>query len=92
MEKKNTVTQERIEQLLKAADVEYTTIGDKTTLVRVVLENGYELIETSSCVDPANYDEEIGRDCAMSRIIDKLWELEGYVLANELHRARRQVE
>lgn len=77
----NTVTNEQIEKIMSASEIHVATIGDKTTMVRVVLPNGFELIETSSCVAPSNYDEKIGYECAMKRIVDHLWELEGYRLA-----------
>lgn len=32
----------------------------------------------SDCIDPADFDEEKGRQAARRRAIDKLWELEGY--------------
>lgn len=90
MEKKNTVTQAQIENLVKESLIEYTTLGDRTTLVRMILPNGFELIEASSCVDPANYDVEIGREVAMNKIVEHLWELEGYRLACELYERKNQ--
>lgn len=36
---------------------ETTTMGDRTTVVRCVLRNGFEIVESSSCVDPKNYSE-----------------------------------
>ncbi|WP_346962390.1 Gp49 family protein [Clostridium sp.] len=57
-----------------------STIGDKTTLVRVVLKNGFEIIESSACVDKANYNEEIGAECCMNKIKDKIWMLLGFLL------------
>lgn len=57
-----------------------TKIGDKTTLVRVVLVNGFELVEASSCVDPNNYDHEIGKEVCLSRIKNKIWSYLGFLL------------
>ena len=51
---------------------------DKCTLVCVKLENGFVLTESSACVDPANYNEEIGKEICFERIKNKIWELEGY--------------
>ena len=34
----------------------------------------------SSCVDPKNYDEKIGKDICMGRIKNKIWELLGFLL------------
>ena len=55
-------------------------IGDKTTMVRVVLLNGYEIIETSGCVDPSNFDQTIGTKICMKKIEDKIWAYLGFML------------
>lgn len=55
-------------------------IGDKTTMVRVVLLNEFEIIETSSCVDANNYDEMIGVQVCMKKIEDKIWSYLGFML------------
>lgn len=54
--------------------------GEKTTVVTARLANGYEITETSSCVDPANYDEELGARLAKQRIRDRVWMLLGFLL------------
>jgi hypothetical protein len=77
---KNTVTIEQIDKIISSAEVHTQTIFDKTTVVTVKLENGFVITESSSCVDPANYDEIMGYEICMKRIINKLWELEGYRL------------
>ena len=56
------------------------TMGDRTTVVRCVLRNGFEIVESSSCVDPKNYSEQIGHDICMNKIKDKIWELLGFLL------------
>ena len=60
------VTQAEIDQLLNSADVQVRTEFGKCTVVTVRLRNGFILTESSACVDPANYDAELGRDCACS--------------------------
>lgn len=62
-----------------------STIGDRTTLVRCVLVNGFEIIESSACVDPANYDEELGASICMEKIEDKVWYLLGFLLQTAWH-------
>jgi hypothetical protein len=79
----NKVTKEHIAQMLANAKVEDLKIGEKTTLVHVTLESGFTITESSSCVDPDNYDHELGKSIAMKRVEDKLWMLEGYVLSNK---------
>ena len=61
------------------------TLGDKTTVVRAVLRNGFEIVESSSCVSPENYDEAMGRDICLERIREKVWELLGFLLQTAVH-------
>ena len=56
------------------------TLGSKTTVVRAVLKNGFEIVESSSCVSPENYDEIVGREICPKKIRDKIWELLGFLL------------
>lgn len=57
-----------------------TTLGDKTTVVRAVLRNGFEIVESSSCVSLENYDEDMGLEICMEKIKDKVWMLLGFLL------------
>ena len=60
--------------------MEFSTIGEKTTLCRAVLVNGFELIESSSCVSRENYDQTIGAAICEKKIRDKVWVLLGFLL------------
>lgn len=82
---KNTVTQSIIDELMESCDIAVTTAFDKCTIVACKLPNGFVIVESSSCVDPANYDEDMGVDICMKNIEKKLWELEGYLLQNQLY-------
>ena len=59
---------------------ETMTMGVKTTVVRAVLRNGFELVESSSCVSAENYDEAMGEQICMKKIKDKVWMLLGFLL------------
>lgn len=59
---------------------ETVTMGDKTTVVRAVLKNGFVIVESSSCVSAENYDEKLGEEICMERIRNKVWELLGFLL------------
>lgn len=59
---------------------ETVTMGGKTTVVRAVLKNGFEIVESSSCVSAENYDEKLGEEICMKRIRNKIWELLGFLL------------
>lgn len=82
---KNTVTQSVIDELMESCDIAVTTAFDKCTIVACKMPNGFVIVESSSCVDPANYDEDMGVDICMKNIEKKLWELEGYLLQNKLY-------
>ena len=64
---------------------ETQTMGDRTTVVRCVLRNGFEIVESSSCVDPKNYSEDMGKEICMEKIKDKIWELLGFLLQTAWH-------
>lgn len=75
-----SITQEHIDNLIKESKIEVIEAGQKTVILHVTLPNGFELVEAGACVDPADYDVEIGRAVALEKIKGKLWELEGYKL------------
>lgn len=55
-------------------------IDEKTTLVKVETLTGFRQYEPSSCVDPANYNHEIGTQMGLRRIKDRLWMALGFVV------------
>ncbi len=81
----NTVTQEEVNKNMQ--DVLVRTVeefGKPTTYVTVRMENGFTLRESTTCVDPSNYDENIGKEVCLKRIEDKIWFLLGYTLQSKL--------
>lgn len=66
----------------KIAKVDYMVLPDSTvTLCNISLTNGYSVRGESACVDPRNFNIEIGKSLAYKQAFDKLWPLEGYLLA-----------
>ncbi|AWY03383.1 hypothetical protein PP764_gp17 [Escherichia phage phi G17] len=55
------------------------------TYCTIILENGFKVEGVSACVDPAIYDEWVGRRYAYENAFNKIWELEGYLLRQALH-------
>ena len=53
------------------------------TYVTVRMKNGFILRESSSCVDPANHSEEIGKEICLRKIEGKVWYLLGYALQDK---------
>jgi hypothetical protein len=81
----NTVTQEQVDNFIEQTDISTVElVGKKHTVVAVKLRNGFTIIETTTCVDPNNYSEEIGAEIAMDRIKNKIWMLLGFQLQNDL--------
>lgn len=81
----NTVTQEQINELVEKAEVEYATRFEKSLIATFKFENGWVETVDASCIDPANFNEEIGREIVMERIKNKMWELEGYALQKKVY-------
>ena len=80
-----TVKQERIKHLMDTATYSTQSFFKKCTVVVAQLENGFVLTASSACVDPDNYDHELGIQLCRQKIEDKLWELEGYALQKAVY-------
>ena len=80
---KPSIGQEMVDDFI--AHTEVQTLGDKTTVVRAVLRNGFELVESSFCVSKENYSEELGAQICMKKIKDKIWFLLGFLLQTAVH-------
>ena len=80
-----SVTQEMIDDIILKSTITIDTIHDKCTIMTCKLPNGFVIVESSACVSPENYDEELGAEICMEKIINKVWELEGYKLQSELY-------
>lgn len=75
---KPSISQQMVDDFI--AEVHVQTMGDKTTVVRAVLRNGFEIVEASACVSKENYDEKLGAEICMKKIKDKVWMLLGFLL------------
>jgi hypothetical protein len=74
----NTIMQDDVDSFIK--NVDYTQLGDKTTVVKATLANGFILVESSSCVDAKNFDMQVGTEICIEKIKDKVWFLLGFLL------------
>ena len=87
------VTKEQIDSLMEKVQYHtYVPIGTTTTIATAILPTGiskFTLAMTkSACVDPRNFNAQKGADYAIQDCVnaarDKLWELEGYHLAQKM--------
>lgn len=83
---KNKITPQDIEDLLNSAETQEAVFWGKEVVIsyRFPTRNGFCVLGRGACVDPANFDIEIGRKVAREQVADKLWELEGYLLQQQL--------
>ena len=80
--KGNSVTLEEVENAIK--EVEYVTLGRKVTVCHLTLKNGHEVIGMSACVDPNNFNENIGRKIAFEDATKEVWKHMGSILQDRL--------
>lgn len=81
-----SVKQEDIDKAIVRED--YYTVGVKTTVCVLTLENGFEVIGHSGCVNPYDYDISVGGPIAKQRAVDKVWQLLGFM--NQMDEWRNQ--
>lgn len=75
----NRITEDHIKGIMSKATATVThRVYGKACVVSVQLPNGFVITESSSCVNPEDYDEKKGLEFALAKVTDKVWELEGY--------------
>ena len=85
----NKVTKEDLEHLVAQSKTTFTNPAGTLTHCVITLPCGYTVTGESACVDPANYHKELGEKYALEQAVEKLWPLEGYLLANDIYRAKQ---
>ena len=84
---KDHLTQNDIDTKIK--DAKFTILEDgRTTICNLYLENGFTVRGESSCVSKDNFNKDIGEQIALENAKNKIWELEGYLLAEDIHRSK----
>lgn len=84
---KDHLTQSDIDAKIK--DAKFTILEDgRTTICNLYLENGFTVRGESSCVSKDNFNKDIGEQIALENAKNKVWELEGYLLAEDIHRSK----
>lgn len=79
------VSEEVVNEWLKNCEVETKELfGKPYTFVHCQLPNKFVISESTSCVDPKNYSEEIGAEICKSKLKDKIW----YILGAHLSSAK----
>ena len=77
------VTPEHLENVISTES--YFVFPETTfTACLLTLRNGYNVLGESACASPENFDAELGRKIARTNAVNKIWQLEGYLLKEEL--------
>lgn len=78
------LTPELIDQVI--LKVQYHIFdGSQLTVCCLTLKNGFTVTGESACASPENFDREIGEKIAYKNARDKIWQLEGYLLKQNLY-------
>ena len=84
---KNYIDKSDIE--VKIKDLDYIIMKDgRTTICTIEMANGFTVNGQSACVSKENFNEAIGRKYAYEDAFNKLWPLEGYLLAERLSKEK----
>lgn len=84
------VTEASLQALVQEA-IYHRFGGTTTTACCLVLTNGFTVMGTSACADPANFNEDLGQRLAYQDAFRQLWRLEGYRLRCDLDQAAKRL-
>lgn len=87
----NKITAATIEDQIKATEY-YVWPGTTLTLALIKLENGFNVLGKSACIDPDKFDAEMGRRLARKDAFEKIWPLEAYLLMEAKYQEKQAEE
>lgn len=77
---------EHIDEIFAASKFEdIKSAHSPCTVVIMTLPNGYALVESSGCIDPGEYDHELGVRLCKEALRRRVWQLEGYLGKQRFH-------
>lgn len=80
----NKLTLKNIEDMIMFVD--YHHFNETCMVVCcITLLNGYNVIGKAGCVDPENFDLDIGKGIAYDNAKNEIWNLEGYMLKEAIY-------
>ena len=81
------LTFDYIEAIMERSEIQVHSVCDKCTVVYCKLPNGFNIVESYTFANHEDYDEEIGADICLDKIMDRIWELEDYRLHEKMYRS-----
>ena len=82
------IPEEKISKIIEESECEVWEPFDGITIMAMRLPNGSVIVESSGCVDPTEYNRELGVANCKEALKRKVWQLEGYVRKNEYDEAK----
>lgn len=74
------------------ARVDYHVFPNTTlTVCCITLVNGFTVTGESASASPENFNKSIGESIAFNNARDKIWQLEGYLLKQQLHQQKKSI-
>ncbi len=70
----------------------YQWPGTTVTECLITLDNGFSVNGQSACVDPKMFERKLGERLAYDNAFNKIWQLEGYLLAEERFKDERRAD
>ena len=71
----------------KIKNIDFTVMpSGKAVICEITLENGFTVRGESAVVDTANFILEIGQKIAFEQAVNKIWEIEGYLMQEKKYR------
>lgn len=62
------------------------------TVCIIILKNGFKVEGVSACVDPSSYDKALGEKFAFENAFEKIWQLEGYLLKEQMYQEQETAD
>lgn len=78
----NKITPEFLQS--EITDIEYRRLTGTMTHCTITVKNGFTFTGESACVDPDNYDQELGEHYALEAAKEKMWVPYGFLLKQQL--------
>lgn len=64
----------------------YTVLpSEKVMVCELTLKNGFSVRGEAAAVSKANFNETVGRAISYNNALEKIWQLEGYLLQQKLY-------
>ena len=74
----NKITEEDVCNLVEFSNVHKT--GETTAVITAKIVTGFEIVTTSSCVNPEDYDNDLGHKYGLKKVWPALYDFLGFIV------------